>query len=286
MTDVNDLPDDNLVDGVATPDDDTSHFGLLPEEIAAWQTNDDAEGNGDAEDAPNVDADPVVTSAPAPAPEEANNADDLEVITAQHTAATEKCSTIDGHIDELVAKYEAGDISDAAYDVQKSRLERQADMAYAELTRLDATLNQQSAQESQAQVQAQAAFNAAADAFMANPENAVFATNKVAFDVLQTQIDALTDSGLAWDVMLDKARENTAKIVVLPESKAATPAPAPKQQKRTQPAIPPNIGNMPAAVQNDAPNSEFAHVDKLSGIAYEEALARMSEQQRERYLNS
>lgn len=47
--------------------------------------------------------------------------------------------------------------------------------------------------------------------------------------------------------------------------------------------IPKTIGNLPAAEGNEAADSEFAAIDKLEGMEYEEALARMTPEQQERY---
>lgn len=47
--------------------------------------------------------------------------------------------------------------------------------------------------------------------------------------------------------------------------------------------IPKTLGNLPAAEDNDAAASEFAALDKLTGMEYEEALARLTPEQQERY---
>lgn len=60
----------------------------------------------------------------------------------------------------------------------------------------------------------------------------------------------------------------------------------PKTRAGTKPdlkGIPKTIGNLPAAEDNDAAASEFAAIDKLTGMEYEEALAKMTPEQQERY---
>lgn len=48
--------------------------------------------------------------------------------------------------------------------------------------------------------------------------------------------------------------------------------------------IPPTLGGLPAAAEQDTGDGgEFAHLDKLSGMAFEQAIARMSADQRDRY---
>mgnify|MGYP001615622717 CR=1 FL=1 len=60
----------------------------------------------------------------------------------------------------------------------------------------------------------------------------------------------------------------------------------PKSRAGTKPdlkGIPKTIGNLPAAEDSDAAASEFAAIDKLTGMEYEEALAKMTPEQQERY---
>lgn len=66
-------------------------------------------------------------------------------------------------------------------------------------------------------------------------------------------------------------------------------AAAPKPDTTRQPKldnIPPTLGKLPVAEEGDTGKTEFAHMDGLEGTAYEVALARMSPEQQERYLNS
>lgn len=73
------------------------------------------------------------------------------------------------------------------------------------------------------------------------------------------------------------------------EKPTETPVAAKKVAAKTGRApdlsnIPPTIGNLPAAAESDASDSgEFGHLDKLSGMAYETALARLSADQKARY---
>ena len=54
-------------------------------------------------------------------------------------------------------------------------------------------------------------------------------------------------------------------------------------QKPNLKEVPKTIGNLPAAEGNEAGETEFDKIDKLVGIEYEEALARMSPEQAKRY---
>ena len=67
-------------------------------------------------------------------------------------------------------------------------------------------------------------------------------------------------------------------------------AAAPKQAKATgtkkEGVIPPNLGKLPAATANDTDDGKFAHLDRLEGVAFEDALAKLSDAQRDEYLRS
>lgn len=48
--------------------------------------------------------------------------------------------------------------------------------------------------------------------------------------------------------------------------------------------VPPTLGNLPAAESSETGADEFAHLDKLSGMDLEQALARLTPEQTDRYL--
>jgi len=58
----------------------------------------------------------------------------------------------------------------------------------------------------------------------------------------------------------------------------------PKKEKSAKPKVP-SISEIPATAAN-TDGGEFASVDSLTGIEYENALAKMSDAQRERYLKA
>ena len=67
-------------------------------------------------------------------------------------------------------------------------------------------------------------------------------------------------------------------------------AAAPKQAKapaaKNEGVIPPNLSKLPAATANDTDDGKFAHLDRLEGVAFEDALAKLSDAQRDEYLRS
>ena len=66
---------------------------------------------------------------------------------------------------------------------------------------------------------------------------------------------------------------------------------APKQQQKqvktpNNGIVPPNLGTLPAATANDTDDGKFAALDRLEGTAYEDALAKLTDAQRDEYLRS
>lgn len=70
------------------------------------------------------------------------------------------------------------------------------------------------------------------------------------------------------------------------KSKAAKVAEADARRKQDLSAVPPNLAHVPAGSGPDDINGEFANLDKLEGVALEDAVARLSAEQRERYLQT
>ncbi len=76
--------------------------------------------------------------------------------------------------------------------------------------------------------------------------------------------------------------------IAAPVAKDASAAEVPKKAKASRApdlsGIPPSLGGLPAAAEAQAGDAgEFAGLDRLSGMAYETALARMTPAQKERY---
>ena len=67
---------------------------------------------------------------------------------------------------------------------------------------------------------------------------------------------------------------------------AASPKQAKAPASRNEGVVPPNLGKLPAATANDTDDGKFAHLDRLEGVAFEDALAKLSDAQRDEYLRS
>lgn len=96
------------------------------------------------------------------------------------------------------------------------------------------------------------------------------------------------NQGLANDEALKKAHKMVRAMRGEPadDVPAATTPAKPTQQSIPKPPAPPNIGNLPAATMNDTSGGEFASLDRLPPLDYEEKLMSMTPAQRERYLRS
>lgn len=126
-------------------------------------------------------------------------------------------------------------------------------------------------------------FSQACNAFFARPENTAFVEGSPAWQVLDAQVRVLQTSfpNMAAAELLDKARAATATIVSLPPV-GAVPVAAQQGQlpSRQRPAeIPPSIGDMTSAENNQAGGGEFDYLFKLKGTAFDEAVSRLSDDQ-------
>lgn len=63
----------------------------------------------------------------------------------------------------------------------------------------------------------------------------------------------------------------------------------PQSNKKKETVVPPNLGRVPAATGNDTDDGKFAHLDRLAEsdpIAYEQALMKMTDAQRDEYMQA
>lgn len=77
-----------------------------------------------------------------------------------------------------------------------------------------------------------------------------------------------------------EAKQEAGALAKAAPAKPAAPAP----RKPNLAAVPPTLGGLPVAAPNDAGDAgEFSHLDNLSGMAYEKAIAKLTPEQRDRY---
>ena len=251
------------------------------------------EGNGDeGDDDPTLAVDDPATAPPATNPQDGDEGGDAEPqeqimaqpkplfnadlpadIEAQRTALDEKEAAIDQQYDE-------GDIlftehKQALRDINKQRnaLDR-------------AELKAELAAEAY-QTQIDNSWQASQEAFFsAHPEFKIDNEAKwAAFDQLvKNETKSVLDKGGAVGVPELERAYTKYKQAFNIEAAAPNQAKAPAAKKEN--VVPPNLGTLPAATANDTDDGKFAHLDRLEGVAFEDALAKLSDAQRDEYLRS
>lgn len=241
----------------------------------------DAADAADADPAPAAD---VAAHAAAEQPKEPAPSAPLLVIEAP-ADAQEKLAAIAALKEEIAQKFDDGEITAKEFQKQldaQNKAERDIEM------KLHAVEMAQT-MESQRQ---QRTWEMDCDSFIAkHPEYADPKSREYALlnEAVMTIARMPVNQGLSNKAALEKAHR-IAQVELAAEAPAAAPAPAGKQAPAKiprQPA-PPNIGNLPQAVIPDASAGEFAHLDRLmkNPDAYEDALAKLSAAQRDRYLRA
>ena len=273
--------------------------GYLADDEDEDGEGDDDQGNADegaggeeGDDDPTLAVDDPATTPPAANPQDGGEGGDAEPqeqimaqpkplfnadlpadIEAQRTALDEKEAAIDQQYDE-------GDIlftehKQALRDINKQRnaldrAELKAELAAeAYQTQIDNSWQA-----------SQAAF------FSAHPEiNTANDVQMTALDhLVRQETKAVLDKGGVIGVPeLERAYTKYKQAFNI---EAASPKQAKAPASKNEGVVPPNLGKLPAATANDTDDGKFAHLDRLEGVAFEDALAKLSDAQRDEYLRS
>ncbi|QQS54026.1 MAG: hypothetical protein IPM89_14510 [Candidatus Competibacteraceae bacterium] len=222
------------------------------------------------EPAPTPDAvEPEAAPKPVPAPD-----------PTQLQQATEALQRIDTQRDALAAQYESGEIGFSAYRAQERALERQARDAEGVLLQWQIETKVQ-------QRQLQQNWDAAVTEFRQEPGAAAF-ESPVVLPMMQAALEAIRAKTPGLDA---KSQLQQAKDAVQGQLRAllGVDSPVPTYTAQNSPARPrvaiPSLGSVPVAEANDS-DLEFTHLGKLNGLALEKAVAKMSPDQRVRWLHS
>jgi len=277
--DLDDLPDDDLPiedDGMPSLDD------ISPEERAIIE----------AAEASEMEAEGVVAEvAPQPKPAEVVppvEQDDQDIYDLIASATTE-LATIDeqreavlAKMEELAEQLDSGDIGQGTYDVELRKLDIELQKVTEQRGGVEQQLSVAERKQQTEQEKYIAQFSAVVQGFLAQPENQVFKEGTPEYKALDDQVRYLqtTQPNLPPATMLQKARNAVAAIMDLP----ATTAQPQTKPKRGAVDIPPTLAQIPAAESNA--QDEFAYLDKLSGDAYTAALAKLTPDQQQRFLNN
>lgn len=239
---------------------------------AAAVVEPEAEAAPAAAKASDVPAQPAAASAPvliANAPEDAKAR--LEALETQKA--------------DLTQKWEDGDLTGKEFQIELNKLngeqrdiERQVDRA-----ELAAQMEQQ---------RLSTMWVNDCNAFLAvHPEYRDEARGKLLDDYIRALSQVPSNANLTNAQALEKAHKMVKVDLGEPlETTPAAPAKPAKQAEIPKPAAQPNIGNLPVASMNDTTGGEFAALDRLQKSGkleeYEEAVERLTEAQRARYLRA
>lgn len=226
---------------------------------------------------------------PAPKPADVVPEDDVLGDIAE---VQERMDSLDQHKDLLLDKYDdlakqldEGDIGQGAYDAAIRRLDLEMDQYKADhKTLADQYANKEQVIDQQSQKKAQE-FQSVAVEFLSRPENSGLVEGSPAFIELQEQINRIASArpDLSYQEMLDRARVATAVMHDLPEATKTPVSKTAPKPKRQNAEIPPTLSNIPASESNT--DDEFAGLDRLPAVQRDAAIAKMTPEQQERYLN-
>ncbi len=223
-----------------------------------------------SEPAPTPDAvEPEAAPKPVPAPD-----------PTQFQQVTEALQQIETQRDALAAQYESGEIGFADYRARERTLERHAREA-------EGTLLQWQIETKVQQQQVQQNWDAAVTEFRQEPDAAAF-ESPVVLPMMQAALEAIRAKTPGLDA---KSQLQQAKEAVQGQLRTllGVDSPVPTPTVQNTPARPrvdiPSLGSVPVAETNDS-DLEFTHLGKLNGLALEKAVAKMSPDQRARWLHS
>ena len=110
------------------------------------------------------------------------------------------------------------------------------------------------------------------------------------FDAVLRRItaDVISKGGQPGRRELDKAYKQWTEDLGIQDAGTAKKD-YPQSKKKKETVVPPNLGKVPAATGNDTDDGKFAHLDRLAEsdpIAYEQALMKMTDAQRDEYMQA
>lgn len=194
-------------------------------------------------------------------------------------------------------KYEEGELSEDDYDAELDRIEQERDKVNSARIRAEVSADMTTQQ-------LQREYRKTLDGFFADIKRSGFDyksdANKGALQHLDKTIKALSQTADGeegpelWREILGNAHMVTAAKFKIPTQKASgdetgkegkTSKAAEVARSRTPDLskVPPTVGRGPSAGTPSVNSDEFSHLDGLSGIALERAVARLTPDQQERW---
>lgn len=243
------------------------------DDAAAAQAEADAAAKAKAEPEPEPEK-PVVAPRPRGVLNDTLPEDYSQRVEANNTA-----------MDELAQKYEDGDISFAEYNKGMRKLNEEA-MDLREV-KMRAEISEVSSTNS-----VQQHWDGLMGSFLtAHPEAISTPVRQNAFDHILREITApvMAAGGMPGQAEIDKAYARLAEEFGIqakqPDGDKGAQPPAAKKENK----VPPTLGAVPAAAHTDVDDGKWAHLDRLAEqdpIKFEETLMKMSEAERNEYMQS
>lgn len=290
--------DDGLTEeeraALAEDEDETTDEGAGDDQDDAQAGDDGADGDaGDgndanagedaaeaADDTQQAGDDAAAAAEPAAAPQQS-----APVLIAQPLEdAQAKLADIATKKTDLVTRFDDGDITTKEYQQELDALnkaEREIEFAIHE-TKLAEKMEQQRLQNE---------WTATVNAFIGANDRYDPVKNPRMYQMLDMEVRAVAGTeeakAMTGAQILRKAHENLAEAFGFADEQKQTPAQQQGKKTAAKPALPPSLDKVPAADTPDMSQGRFAGLDRLAQtnpIAYEEALMKLSDSEREAYL--
>ena len=200
-------------------------------------------------------------------------------------ASTTKQAELEAQLKDLATKFDDGELDDADYNIEVRKIERAIARVEAKMELAEEQIEAQNAAAEANQAKLMAQWEKEQVDFFAKAENKVFAEDDALFNSLDVHVKKILAAGNTpiADV-LDLAKHNLLAGIAKLTGQKVPDAPKPSTKpKAPQVELPPTLGNIPSAIPN-ADGDEFSYIDKLSGRKYEDAVAKLTPEQHDRYL--
>ncbi len=200
-------------------------------------------------------------------------------------AATTKQAELEAQLKELAERFDDGELEDAEYNIEVRKVERAIARVEAKMELAEEQIEAQNAAAEANQAKLMAQWEKEQVDFFAKAENKVFAEDDALFNSLDAHVKKILAAGnVPIADVLSTAKHNLLTSIAKVTGQKLPDAPKPNAKaKAPQVELPPTLGNIPSAIPN-ADGDEFGYIDKLSGRKYEDAVAKLTPEQHERYL--
>ncbi|MBP7133290.1 MAG: hypothetical protein KBA70_11095 [Aquabacterium sp.] len=246
---------------------------------------DDGQDNTDRQADPDASADQQDQATDSVQTEE-----ELSVVVATHaeavTAAEAALKAAEEKAIALGDQLENGEINQAKYEIEYRRAMREIEAGEGKLASAQTALAQSEAAVEQAAVQSDPWYQAATG-FLSDPGNAVFNDGEHHEGLKQAIAFAagLKQNAEKPPAEIIRIAADTYRAMTGMAKPQQSPAKPESRPAKAVPGIPPMLGQMQAALPNND-DSPFAHLMNLSGPAYEEAYSKLSQAQKDAFMDS